>query len=83
LAIFLVLHPLADKIRAPDDAELTTLTACEIHESGAIQLFKMSQIKQRPQGAIDRGRNELVEVGEMALRQRASDANGYTWRNEF
>jgi len=43
-----MLHPLANKGRAGDDAEMSTLTACQIHNSVVIQFFQMSQIEQRP-----------------------------------
>ena len=46
--LFFMLHPLADKSRAGDDAEMSTLAACQIHKGVTIQFFEMSQIEQRP-----------------------------------
>ena len=39
--LLLVLHPLADEIRASDDAEISTLAAYQIHKRNPIQLLQM------------------------------------------
>ena len=57
-----VLHPFTDEIGARDDTEMATLTAHEVLQGGVIQLLQMSQIEQRPQGALDGGGDELVEI---------------------
>ena len=41
LTLLLVLHPLADEIRASDDAEISTLAAYQIHKRNPIQLLQM------------------------------------------
>ena len=41
LTLLLVLHPLADEIRASDDAEISTLAAYQIHKRNAIQFLQM------------------------------------------
>src|ERR1700722_8322737 len=41
LTLLLVLHPLADEIRASDDAEISTLAAYQIHKRNAIQLLQV------------------------------------------
>jgi hypothetical protein len=68
LMFFFVLHPLADEVRTGEQAEVSPLSTCQIHESNPIQFLQLSQIDKRPQGALDCGRNELVEVTEMTLR---------------
>jgi hypothetical protein len=83
LSCFFVLHPFADEIRAAEDSEVAALSSQEIRKSGVIQLLEVSQVEQRPQGTFDCGRDKLIEICEMALRQRTGDTNGDTWRNEF
>jgi hypothetical protein len=41
LTLLLVLHPLADEIRASDDAEISTLAAYQIHKRNPVQLLQM------------------------------------------
>jgi hypothetical protein len=44
-ALFLVLHPLTNEIRARDDAKLAAFTADEIHQCHPIQLFQIREIE--------------------------------------
>src|ERR1700691_1545348 len=78
-----MLHPLANKGRAGDDAEMSTLPACQIHNTVVIQFFHMGQIEQRPSREIEGRGNKLVKISQVALRERAGDANRNIWRNEF
>src|ERR1700722_10632229 len=69
LTFLFVLHPVANEIRAGEEAKMAAFAAYQIHERHAIQFLQMSQVEQGPQGAFNRGRNKLIEVGQMTLRQ--------------
>jgi len=74
-----VLHPLANEIRAGDNAEIAPFPAHQIHQRDAIQLHQIRQVEQRPQGTVDGGGRKLVQITQMTFRQNATYANGDAW----
>jgi hypothetical protein len=47
-ALLLMLHPLADEIRAEDNAEIAIFAMHEIEQRRAVEFLQMGQVQQRP-----------------------------------
>jgi hypothetical protein len=67
-AFLFVLHPLTNEIWAGDDAKLPVLAVDQIKQRNAIQFLKIRQAEQRPQAALARGLDQLIEIRQMSAK---------------
>jgi hypothetical protein len=70
-----VIHPFSNEIRAGDDSEFPVLTVDQVEESVAVQFLQQRETQQRPQMALDRGTNKLVQILQMTLEQLSGYSN--------
>jgi hypothetical protein len=71
-----MVHPLADKTRARNDAEVAIFAVDQIQDSREIQLVQMFKTEQRPEFALGRGVNQWVQILQMSLKQFSGYADG-------
>ena len=72
---FLVLHPLADKTWAADNAKCLILAPNQVQQCRTVQFFQSREVEKRPQLAVGSGLNQLIKIRKMSMKKFSSDAN--------
>src|SRR5271166_2242148 len=69
------IHPRTNQFRAERNPELPVLAARQILQRRAIHFLELRQIQQRPQAALVRRLNQLVQIRQMPVKQLSSYKN--------
>src|ERR1700756_423389 len=71
-----VIHPFSNEIRAGDDSELPVLAIDQVEESVPVQFLQQRETQQRPEMALDRRTDQLIQILQMTLEQFSRYSNG-------
>jgi hypothetical protein len=71
-----VIHPFTNEVGAGDDSKFPVLAVDQVEKGVAVQFLQEGETQQRPQMALDRGTNKLIQILQMALEQFPGYSNG-------
>jgi hypothetical protein len=64
----LAIHPLSNKVRTREDAEIAVLSGKQIGKPSPVQFLQIQEIQLWPQSALGRRLHQLFQIRQMSLK---------------